>query len=254
MLRLDLLVSLATIALEIPVLACLIRRGVAGSFRTFAGYLSFVLLETVVGTAVLSSPRSYFYFYWATTPVEILLTILAVLESFWKVFRVFRLMRWFRFVLPLAIALALGYSAWQGFRFPPIDASPLTAALVNMTVTLNYVILTVVILFFALVAYLGVAWRIHEFRFILGFGVASLAASFGGTVRALFGGSFEGLSREAQPVGYILALLIWLSAAIRPLPEEAIAAMPSGEQLKWNLELLKNQLHNIRSFARKGRR
>ena len=241
-------------AVEFTIVLFFLRRRMWRSFPIYLTCIVFILLRDLLLTTARPLSPNYSLIFWLSTPVEIVLTILAALESFWRVFRVFSLLRWFRFVLPGALVVALGYSAWQGYHFPPIEASPVIAALVNMTVTMNYEILAVVLLFFVLVAYLGVSWRVHEFRFILGFGVAALASSFGGTIRALFGGDLGFLSREAQPVGYLLALLIWLSAAVHPLPEEVVTSVPTAEQLRRNLEIAKNQLHNVRSFARKGRR
>jgi len=87
----------------------------------FLAYLVFILLRTIVGSIALSHEAFYFEFYWISAPLEIGLTVLAVLESFWRVFASFRLLRWFRLVLPASVAAALGYSAWRGYhydRFP----------------------------------------------------------------------------------------------------------------------------------------
>jgi hypothetical protein len=242
------------IALEITLLLLLVRRGTWRAFPFYAVYVLFVLIQSIAFAEIFSHYETYAYVFWITTPVEILLTILAALESFWRVFRIFKLLRWFRLVLPSAIAVSLAYSAWQGYRFPPLAYTSDDAAIINATVTSHYVILVVVLLFFFLVVLLGVSWRIHEYRFLLGFGVASLAASFGGTIRAVFGAHFDFVSREAQPIGYVVALLIWLSAVVHPVPEQRVVEAPSDEQLEAAVADLKNQLHYLRSFVRKSGR
>ena len=241
-----------SIALEISIIVLLLRAD-SRKFPFFSGYLVFILLRTLVGSVALSNPSFYFYFYWISAPVEIVLTVLAVLESFWRVFRSFQLLLWFRFVLPGAIASALAYSAWRGYRMPPVQATPTGAAIIHAIVTSHYVIVTVALLFLLLAAFLGVSLQLYEHRITLGFGVASLAVAFGGTVRIAFGPVSDFVSREAQPLGYLVALLIWLSAAIHPVPEQPVFQTLSDVQVKELVENLRIQLRSLSSFVRKGR-
>jgi len=252
----ELAVQAICIVLEISVLACLARWGVWRLVPVFSAYLGFILLRTGVGSIALSSPRFYFDFYWISAPLEVVLTVWAVLESFWLVFASFRLLRWFRFVLPLAVAGALAYSAWRGYHhhFVLVEMTPAAAAVVSAMLMSDYAILSVSILYFLLTRMLHLAGRVYEDRFILGFGVASLAAAFGGSLRGTFGEGFALVSREAQPIGYLIALLLWLSAVVRPViyptsDKSAGASFPQG-----SLADLKFQLRNLRSFVRKGAR
>ena len=242
------IILVSDVALEVAVVAFLFRCRIAWNFPVFYAYIVFVLLRDLVLTEALSHPHIYFFAYWMSSPVHIFLTILATLENFWRVFRSFQLLRWFRFVLPTAILVALAYAAWQGYRFPPVEATPAGAAIINVTVAAHYMILAVSVLFFLLVVLLNTPWRIHEHRFMLGFGVASLAVAFGGSVRSVFGSHFDWISQQAQPIGYLVALLIWFSAAVHPVPENHRLATPPVE----NLGGLKFQLRNVRSFVRKN--
>jgi len=238
------------VALEGCIAWLLLRWRAWRCFPVYSIYIVFILFRACLLVASLSHPPTYFWVYWITAPVEILLTILAELESFWRVFRSFRLLRWFWLVLPAAVIATLAYSAWRGYRFPPVEASPAGAAIIHAAVTSHYVILSISILFFLLAALFHIPWRIHEHRFILGFGVASLAVAFGGSVRAVFGPRLAFVSQQAQPIGYLIALLIWLSAVIHPLPKEGVVLEPPVEILG----SLKFQLRNLRSFVRKGAR
>jgi len=249
----ELAVQAICIVLEISALACLARWGGWRVVPVFSAYLSFILLRTAVGSIALSSPRFYFDFYWTSAPLEIVLTIWAVLESFWRVFVSFRLLRWFRFVLPVAVAGALAYSAWRGYHhnFPLVEMTPAAAAVVSATVMSDYAILSVSVLYFLLTRMLHVAGRVYEDRFILGFGMASLAAAFGGSVRGTFGEGFFLISREAAPIGYLIALLLWLSAVVHsgvhPMSDNPVVASFPQE----SLADFKFQLRNLRSFVRK---
>lgn len=249
----DLAIFAVGVALDILIIAFLARSGAWLKFPLFSGYLIFITLRATIGAAILSQERLYYDFYWISAPVEIVLTVLAVLESFWRVFRSFQLLLWFRFVLPGAIASALAYSAWRGYRMPPVQATPTGAAIIHAIVTSHYVIVTVALLFLLLAAFLGVSLQLYEHRIMLGFGVASLAVAFGGTVRIAFGPVSDFVSREAQPLGYLMALLIWLSAAIHPVPEQPVFQTLSDVQVKELVENLRIQLRSLSSFVRKGR-
>ena len=246
----DWLVPGSIIALEVIAIAFLLWWRTWRSFPVYSSYIGFVLLRDLSFAVTLSHPSTYYLFFWLSAPVDIVLTILATLESFWRVLRSFQLLRWFRLVLPAAIVAALTYSAWTGYRFPPVEAAPAGAAIIQATVTLHYVILSIAILFFLLAALLHVPWRVHEHRLILGFGVASLAVAFQGTVRAVFGAHAAAISQQVPPIGYLVALLIWLSAVVHPVEQDRAIPEPPVE----NLENLKFQLRNLRSFVRKSTR
>ena len=246
----DWLIPGSCIILELAIVLLFVKRSLWRGFPAFAGHITFALLQATAFAVTVSRAPTYFLVFWATTPVEILLTILATLESFWRVLGSFRLLSWFRLVLPLAILAALAYGAVQGYRVHPVEAGPVEAAIISATVASHYVIVAIALLFFVLVALFHVPWRRHEHRFVLGFGVASLAVAFGGSVRAVFGSHFEWVSQQAQPIGYLVALLVWFSAAVYPATE-ARADLDSPVE---NVNGLKFQLRNLRSFVRKGAR
>ncbi len=238
-------------ALQIWILVLLWRRNLWRKFPIFTVYVAYVLLRTVLGSAILSDPRVYFYFYWITAPGEMILTVLAAHESFMKVFRSFYLLWWFRIFFPGAIVAALAYSAWRGYASPPVHASAAGAAIISAALTAQYVILAISILFFVLAKFFHVPWRVHEYRFVLGFGISSLAVAFGGAVRSAFVTRFGFVSEMLPAVAYVVVLAVWLSAVFHAEPSNDQAA---GERLSPEeaVNELRRQLLAIRSFLRKG--
>jgi hypothetical protein len=247
---LGLSVQITCVALQSWILALLWRRNLWRKFPIFTGYIAYVVLRTIVGSATLSNPHVYFYFYWISAPGEMILMILAAHESFLKIFRSFYLLWWFRIFFPGAIVVAVLYSARKGYASPPVDVSPAGAAIISAALTAQYVILAISILFFVLAKFLHVPWRIHEYRFVLGFGISSLAVAFAGAVRSEFGTRFKFVSEMLPAVAYMVALAVWLSAVLHaershdqpsePLsPEDAVSD-------------LRRQLLAIRSFLKKG--
>ena len=247
---LGLSVQITCVALQSWILALLWRRNLCRKFPIFTGYIAYVVLRTIVGSATLSKPDVYFYFYWITAPGEMLLMILAAHESFLKIFRSFYLLWWFRIFFPGAIVVAVLYSAWKGYAAPPVDVSPAGAAIISAALTAQYVILAISILFFVLAKFLHVPYRIHEYRFILGFGISSLAVAFAGAVRSEFGTRFQFVSEMLPAVAYMMALAVWLSAMLHAersseRPSEPLSAEDAVSDLR-------RQLLAIRSFLKKG--
>ena len=61
------------------------------------------------------------------------------------------------------------------------------------------------------------AWRVHEYRFVLGFGISSLGVAFGGAVRSAFVTRFGFVSEMLPAVAYVLVLAVGLSAVLQCL-------------------------------------
>jgi hypothetical protein len=245
---LDLGIPTTVAALLFCVLLLLWRRSLVRTYPLFFGYVLFDLVRTIAGSMTLANPQIYFYFCWITAPGEILLAILAVYESFLHVFRVFYLLRWFRVLFPAGIAMALSYSAMRGYLSPPTRASAVGAAIISTMMTGQYVILAISLVFFALATLLRVPWRIHEYRFVLGFGISSVATAFAASVRSEFGTRFAFLSGILPALTYILVLVIWLSAVIHPLPEQVDLAVEQPDEV---VQRLRRQLAAIRSLVTK---
>jgi hypothetical protein len=239
------------IALEICILVLLWRRNLFRTFPLFFSYVLYVLIRTIVCLVTLSTPYVYFYVYWITAPGEVILMILATYESLLRVFRVFYLLPWFRVVFPAGIAMALLYSGVRGYLSPPVHASAVSAAIISAMLTGQYVILTIALGFFALARLLRVPWRIHEYRFVLGFGISAVATALAASVRSDFGTRFAFLSGMLPAVTYILVLAIWLSAVVHPLPARS-KIEAAGEQPEEVVRRLRQELAAIRSLLRRG--
>jgi hypothetical protein len=246
---LGLAIQITGIALFIWILALLWRRNLLRIFPFFFSYVLYSLITTIVRSITLSNPHMYFYVYWITTPLQVILAILAVHESFRRVFRVFYLLPWFRFCFPAGMAIALLYSALEGYLYPPVHASRVGTAIISAMLTGQYVILTISLGFFALAKLLRVPWRIHEYRFVLGFGISAVATALAASVRSEFGTRFAFLSGMLPAVTYTLVLVIWLSAVIHSLPAKVEVARGQPEEV---VRRLRRELAAIRSLLRRG--
>ena len=240
-----------SVALQIWILAAVWRRKLFGSFPFFTGYIAFVTLRAIIGALLLSQQEFYFYFYWITAPIEVLLTLLAAHESFMKVFGNFYLLWWFRFLFPSAIISALAYSGCNAYMHPPVNTNPTGMAIISAQMASQYVILGISVLFFSLVKFLNIRWRVYEYRFVLGFGISALGMAFAGALRSEFGARFSFLNEMLPPVAYVIALSVWLSA----VHETGVRVEPVGDERPSPRELmqeLRYHLRIVRAFLKKG--
>ena len=251
---LGLAIATTGIGLEIWILAQLWRRDFLRTFPFFCSYALFILLTTIVGLVTLSTPNVYLYVYWITTPPATILAILAMHESFRKVFRVFYLLPWFRICFPTGIVLALSYAALRSYFHPPVHVTGIHAAMISGMLAAQYVILTIALIFFALVGLLQVPWRIHEFRIVLGFGLSAGVIALAASLRSDFGTNFAFLTQMAPALTYILSLAIWLSAVVHPLPAGTGRTTDSVPELSPEevVSKLTSELTAIRSLVKRG--
>jgi len=238
------------LALRIWIFALMNRKKLFRRFPLFAAYISYTVVTAVLKAVFLSNRHIYFYVYWLSEPGEILLSVLAVHESFLRVFGGFYRLSWFRLLFPGTIGMALLYSAWKAYVHPPMHVGGVGAAIISTAITAQYIILGISVLFFLLVRLIHVRWRLYEFRIVFGFGVASLIYAFAGVLRSESGTSFDFLSKYLPGMGYVLAACIWLSAMLGEEPKNGqnMAGM-LGPQL---LEELRMHLKMIKRFLGPG--
>ena len=86
---LGLAIAIMCSALLVCILVLLSRRNLLRTFPFFLSYVLLDLMTTIAASITLSRPHVYFYFFWITTPLKVISAILAVRESFRRVFRVF---------------------------------------------------------------------------------------------------------------------------------------------------------------------
>jgi hypothetical protein len=118
----------------------------------------------------------------------------------------------------------------------------------------QYVVLTIALIFFALVKLLQVPWRIHEFRIVLGFGLSAGITALAASLRSDFGTRFAFLIYMVPALTYIVSLAIWLSAVVHPLPARTRPASESSPELSPEevVSKLTRELTAIRSLLKRG--
>jgi len=218
---LDLSLSIAAAVLAILLAVALLRRKLHEEFPFFFVYVAYAILTTVVRLSVSSDYQTYFKVYWATSALYNVLALLALHEAFREVFLAFYMLWWWFWLLfPGVVGLAAFIQIRRAILNPPIEATPLIAAILSFGRVINWVEAVLFGLFFALVLLLGIRWKSYPFGIVEGFGLSSLGAFVAYGLRSEFGTKYAAFAKYAPPVAYLVGALVWLLTFLgQPDPE-----------------------------------
>jgi hypothetical protein len=233
----------------IALVCLLVRRRAYQVSPIFVAYIIYSVVSTTVQWVCLSDQQLYFKAYWLTEVGDVILAVAATCEGFISTFRGFFALAWFRWVLPLLAALVAIYATWKAIMHPPVLNSPLVAIVVGVEIFLRYLIAGVFITYL-----IGRrVWKVPTLRFqyntLLGFFLSSCGMLFAAMLRSEFGTRFRLTMDWAQPVGYSVALFVWLLSAMTAQTKEE---QRSSAEINPNFAIL--ELGGYRSVLKKARK
>jgi hypothetical protein len=212
---------LGSIGLRLLILYLLIRRRIQRRFLWFLTYTLYGFIEDGMRLVASGNPGLYSRVYWRTEIGEVSLLIAAFAESFLNVFREFTRLRWFVRTVWGCVGLALLYSLFKAWVFPPVHATHLASVIIALEVAVDYSVTAVGILFFLLTLFFRIKERQWEMGVIGGFTINASLAVFGPLILSAFGTKFRLLSGWLPAVAYTVAELMWVVYFSRP--ERAVA-------------------------------
>lgn len=213
------------IVLQICILALMLWRRLQGRFVWFFAYTLYVLFENIVRLAVSGNHGIYFKVYWSTEPADIVLTVLALRESFLSIFWPETRLRWFRWIFWSGIGLAVTYGVFEALALPPRQAGHLVAVYIDLEFALGIAISVFGLLYAGFIRLFHILEHQRETAIIVGFAANASIANFGWLTRSVFGTRFKLLSEWVPAVAYIVAVAIWTRDLLRPewkLPESKL--------------------------------
>jgi hypothetical protein len=222
MLLLTAISLIVTIALQGWILGLLLLRQLRKRFPWFFVYILYALAECILRLVVSHNHDAYFKVYWSTEIGDVILTILALRESFLAIFLPETKLRWFRALFWGCIALALAYVGWEVWASPPRQANTLITAILDLEFALDTIISIVGLLYAGAIALFGILEHQRETAVILGFTANASIAMFSWITRSAFGTRFRILSEWIPAIAYIVAEVIWTRGLLRKehtLPE-----------------------------------
>lgn len=210
------IVFLVSIGFLIAILFILLKRHLQKRFFWFLVYVCYVLVEAVVRLSVAGNKLLYFYVYWLTAIGTVIFSVLALRESFLNVFWMYTRFRWLTRIVWGCVGLALLYSAFRAWVFPPVHASKVTTVAVAVESAVNYSFCAIGLLYFLLVRFDKIRQHQWESAIISGFFTIGTISVFAVLTRSVFGAEFRIFSQWAEPVAYILAEIEWVFVLSRP--------------------------------------
>jgi hypothetical protein len=135
----------------------------------------------------------------------------------------------------------LGLAIANAVLNPPAHIDPLGALIYSSGIVVNFMQLTIFMVFWLLSRHLRIGFRRYAFGIMLGFGVSSFGTLSARLLRSVFGTKMTAVSTYIPPVAYIFALLFWLHVFWREEPPEA----------QWSLPITPEELaEQVREYTR----
>ncbi len=233
----DIIPLLVGLALGTCLTTILIKRGFYRTHPFFAVYVLSSVFGQILKLAVFRDYPLYFKVYWGTEAVYAILALLALHEVFRRVFRGFYLVyRWFRLLFPGVVGLTLAVTVWHALSDPPIQASPITAAILLFAHGVSLMQVGAFCLLVLLADSLKLRWRYSALGVVLGFALLGVGAAGAYWLRSKFGTKFGPVAKYAPPMAYMIANIVWLATFLRSEDESKWPSDMTPEQLTDEIE------------------
>jgi hypothetical protein len=203
--------------LQAALAAIMLRRKLHRTFPIFFAYVVFQIVAFSL-TFPLRAERFYeifFYSYWATTAVSVVLGFKVIHEVFMDVFRPYHtlsdlgsvLFKWAGLVM-LMVAAVMAASVRSGGQ------DPLVSGILTLQRSVRVVQCGLVLFLLVFSRYLGINWRQKSFGIALGFGtIASVELSI-----VVLGVDRQILSSFVNMVAFNITILTWLGYMLAKSP------------------------------------
>src|SRR5579864_2185006 len=220
--------------LEIWLAVLLYRRQV---YKLAPVFFSFIVISVPVSLVRMLTVQHYivYYFaYWASELLLILLSLAALNQVFWYTYRGFDSIWWLRPLYYGAILVALGVTIRMAIVSPPVLNDPPVSFIVDAEITANMVRSGIVALFAALAKPMVVRFQRYPFGIILGFGFSSVGPCIAYFSFSAFGTKVTGFANIVASVSYIVGLIIWLRIFSLPDTKPAEWEPPIPPEEMWD--------------------
>ncbi len=207
---------LVSLCLEIWLAVRLYRRRVYKPYSVFFSYIAASVAVSLARLATQPFYSVYYFAYWASELLMILLSLSALHQVFWDIYEDVRFLWWFRAIYYGALLIALGITVRMAIVSSPVSNDPLVSFTVEAEITANIVRASIVAVFTAMIEPMTVEFQRYPFGIMLGFGASSLGPCIGYILFSVFGTKATRSTDVISTVSYIVGLVIWLWIFSKP--------------------------------------
>ncbi len=232
MVKADILLSLIALILAVWLAIVLVRRKINRKFPFFFLYVISSIVFATLRLSVSSHYLLFFWIYWITEAIYVVVALLTLHEVFRKVFAAFYEKRWFWLFFPVVVIAICGLAVVYRFGSPPIQANRVISLIISLGMAVNLVQALLFVLFFVLVWFNGIGWREYPFGIVEGFAAIAIVIFTVEWARSVFGTKLNRLWSYSHSVAYIFAVVLWLDTFLRP----------PGPEPQWRLKITPEQL------------
>jgi hypothetical protein len=187
----------------------LIRRKAQRSFPFFFAYTAFGIVASIARFATRDHVRPYFWAYWITDAIYIILATATLFEISRSVFRNVMRVWWRLLFFPGIIAVSILLCIWRMNAVPP-KLTGLTAWIVNGEIAVRFAQVITFAALGTLVLLLGLRWNRQERGITAGFGMYATIMLLMTTKYSDSGTAFRMAWSRISVGSYCAALLIWI--------------------------------------------
>lgn len=207
--------------LLLVVIGVMIYRKLYREFPFFFVYLLVVVLTELIRYVFfrLRMPLPFFYTYWITEALEVLLGFLVLYEVFLiRLFPGFNVTVIYRWLFPTMGISVLGLTVWMFLGAPSTGPSKIVRVIGAATMALNFCQVSFLIFFAGLTVYMQRELGRYEAGIGTGFGIHAAVKLF--VTGQWAGRSYASARLDQLPtISYLLAILIWLFFLSKSDPE-----------------------------------
>jgi hypothetical protein len=226
-------------ALQAVLVAIMYRRKMHRTFPVFFAYLIaeiaiFLVLFPLQG----GSYKLFFYTYWATAAISVVLGFKVIHEIFLDVFRPYHtlrdlgtvLFRWAGLVMLMVAGVVAASSNGT-------NQEPLAAGILTLQRSVRVVQVGLVLFLLVFSRYLGISWKQKSFGVALGLGTYAGVELLLVALNATYSSAhYQNMSSIVNMAAYNVAILTWIGYALAP-EQERLAVPVNVQSRRWELGL-----------------
>lgn len=242
----DYLLWAAGAALLVLTGGLLLKRRLVRELPVFFAYVAFQVSQTALLFTIHVSQlqhrmsyADYFYTFWGSRGISVILGFAVVSELYCRVFQNYEAIRRFAGIVFGAAAVVLLLAAVVTASSSGADTPGMIKVLVLLERSVRLMQCGLVFFLFLAAFYFGFSWKNHLFGIAMGFGVCATIDLVAIAVRFHLGAMAGTAYSQVRAAAYCCGMLIWVWYLLAPEPAPQYAGVvPLSDLEKWNQTVL----------------